>query len=191
MTTPAPVNLTEALATFDEVYSPRIVGRVNDYDVRIAHTLGEAQEALRGIFGQPDAQAVLETFMTGQEVSVLALTDGERYALTPPSQDHKTIHEGDTGPMTGGMGVVCPFPLEEAELRRICGNIIEPALAGLRAEGLPFRGVDIWTCYELSWLTPAGKPVVAIGEFSIPADSPNIIESKSFKLYLNSLNQSA
>lgn len=51
--------------------------------------------------------------------------------------------------------------------------------------------MDIWNCYELSWLTPAGKPVVAIGEFSIPADSPNIIESKSFKLYLNSLNQSA
>lgn len=62
---------------------------------------------------------------------------------------------------------------------------------GLSAETLPYRGVDIWSCYELSWLTPAGKPVVAIGEFSIPADSPNIIESKSFKLYLNSLNQSA
>lgn len=61
---------------------------------------------------------------------------------------------------------------------------------GLTAETLPYRGVDIWNCYELSWLRPSGKPVVAIGEFSIPADSPNIIESKSFKLYLNSLNQS-
>ena len=62
---------------------------------------------------------------------------------------------------------------------------------GLDGQDLPFRGVDVWTCYELSWLLPSGKPVVAIGEFSIPADSPNIIESKSFKLYLNSLNQSA
>ena len=61
---------------------------------------------------------------------------------------------------------------------------------GLSADTLPYRGVDIWNCYELSWLLPSGKPVVAIGEFSIPADSPNIIESKSFKLYLNSLNQS-
>ena len=61
---------------------------------------------------------------------------------------------------------------------------------GLSAETLPYRGVDIWNCYELSWLLPSGKPVVAIGEFVIPADSPNIIESKSFKLYLNSLNQS-
>jgi 7-cyano-7-deazaguanine reductase len=60
---------------------------------------------------------------------------------------------------------------------------------GLTAETLPYRGVDFWNCYELSWLLPSGKPVVAIGEFCIPADSPNIIESKSFKLYLNSLNQ--
>ena len=61
---------------------------------------------------------------------------------------------------------------------------------GLSAETLPYRGVDYWNCFELSWLLPSGKPVVAIGEFAIPADSPNIIESKSFKLYLNSLNQS-
>jgi len=61
---------------------------------------------------------------------------------------------------------------------------------GLTTETLPYQGVDIWNCYELSWLLPSGKPVVAIGEFRIPADSPNIIESKSFKLYLNSLNQS-
>jgi 7-cyano-7-deazaguanine reductase len=60
---------------------------------------------------------------------------------------------------------------------------------GLTAQTLPYQGVDLWNCYELSWLTPSGKPVVAIGEFAIPADSPNIIESKSFKLYLNSLNQ--
>ncbi|MBD8613834.1 NADPH-dependent 7-cyano-7-deazaguanine reductase QueF [Pseudomonas putida] len=62
---------------------------------------------------------------------------------------------------------------------------------GLSAETLPYTGVDVWNCFELSWLLPSGKPVVAIGEFTIAADSPNIIESKSFKLYLNSLNQTA
>ena len=61
---------------------------------------------------------------------------------------------------------------------------------GLSADTLPYQGVDYWNCFELSWLLPSGKPVVAMGEFAIPADSPNIIESKSFKLYLNSLNQS-
>lgn len=53
---------------------------------------------------------------------------------------------------------------------------------------LPFCGVDIWNCYELSWLDKKGKPCVAIGVFHIPVDSANIIESKSFKLYLNSFN---
>ena len=60
---------------------------------------------------------------------------------------------------------------------------------GLSAETLPYVGVDFWTCFELSWLLPSGKPVVAIAEFCFAADSPNIVESKSFKLYLNSFNQ--
>ncbi|MFC4639267.1 phosphoribosylamine--glycine ligase [Deinococcus hohokamensis] len=124
--------------------------------VTIAHSVAEAEAALRDIFTQSGAQAVIEDFMTGQEVSVLALTDGERYALTPPSQDHKTIHEGDTGPMTGGMGVICPFPVPEAVMRQICEQIIEPTLRGLRNEGLPFRGV----LYAGLMLTPQGPKVV-------------------------------
>lgn len=54
---------------------------------------------------------------------------------------------------------------------------------------LPFFGVDIWNAYELSWLNLRGKPQVAIASVTVPADSPNIVESKSFKLYLNSFNQ--
>ncbi|GLX79979.1 NADPH-dependent 7-cyano-7-deazaguanine reductase [Thalassotalea insulae] len=59
----------------------------------------------------------------------------------------------------------------------------------LSADNLPFHGADIWYGYELSWLNNKGKPMVAVAEFSFPVDSPNIIESKSFKLYLNSFNQ--
>src|SRR5450830_1501794 len=59
---------------------------------------------------------------------------------------------------------------------------------GLQDE-LPFIGVDIWNAYEISWLNKRGLPQIAIATFSVPADSPNIIESKSFKLYLNSFNQ--
>jgi 7-cyano-7-deazaguanine reductase len=54
---------------------------------------------------------------------------------------------------------------------------------------LPFFGVDVWNAYELSWLNMRGKPQVAVARITVPADSPNIIESKSFKLYLNSFNQ--
>ena len=60
---------------------------------------------------------------------------------------------------------------------------------GIESERLPFYGEDVWNAYEVSWLNLKGKPVVALAEFRLPCDSPNIIESKSFKLYLNSLNQ--
>ncbi|RYY01643.1 MAG: NADPH-dependent 7-cyano-7-deazaguanine reductase QueF [Gammaproteobacteria bacterium] len=71
------------------------------------------------------------------------------------------------------------FPIPRSESRK----------ALYVTEELPFYGVDIWTGYELSWLNSKGKPEVAVAEFSIPIDSPFIVESKSFKLYLNSFNQ--
>ena len=70
------------------------------------------------------------------------------------------------------------YPIARQEARKAMG--LEGAL--------PFSGVDLWHAYELSWLDPRGKPVVRVGRFFIPADSPNMVESKSFKLYLNSLN---
>ena len=72
------------------------------------------------------------------------------------------------------------FPIPRAENR---------AKLGFKdSQALPFVGVDIWNVFELSWLNKKGKPQIALAEFQIPADSPNMIESKSFKLYLNSLN---
>lgn len=71
------------------------------------------------------------------------------------------------------------FPIARAQKREEIG------ISG----ALPFFGVDIWNAYELSWLNLRGKPQIAIATFTVPADSPNIIESKSFKLYLNSFNQ--
>ncbi|MEX1670804.1 NADPH-dependent 7-cyano-7-deazaguanine reductase QueF [Zhongshania guokunii] len=73
----------------------------------------------------------------------------------------------------------CLYPIPRAAGR---------AALGIAAD-LPFVGVDIWNAYELSWLNLNGKPMVACAEFRVPADSENIIESKSFKLYLNSFNQ--
>lgn len=61
---------------------------------------------------------------------------------------------------------------------------------GLTSAELPFDGADLWTAYEISWLNRAGKPLVALGYFAVPCESPCLIESKSLKLYLNSFNQS-
>jgi 7-cyano-7-deazaguanine reductase len=74
------------------------------------------------------------------------------------------------------------YPIARIAKREELG--IKPSKTGT----LPFFGVDLWNCYELSWLNPKGKPQVAIAVLTVPADSPNIIESKSLKLYLNSLN---
>src|SRR5690606_30831156 len=71
------------------------------------------------------------------------------------------------------------FPIPRAQSRAELGI----------ADPLPFRGYDAWRAYELSWLDNRGKPVVAIGEFLFPVTSPHLVESKSLKLYLNSLNQ--
>lgn len=62
---------------------------------------------------------------------------------------------------------------------------------GIKADALPFFGADLWTAFELSWLNPRGKPQLAIAHFTVPCETPNIIESKSFKLYLNSFNGTA
>ncbi len=62
---------------------------------------------------------------------------------------------------------------------------------GITADALPFVGEDIWNAYEVSWLDHRGKPIVALASFRVPATSPHLIESKSFKLYLNSFNQTA
>ena len=75
-------------------------------------------------------------------------------------------------------GLLFPIPRSENRLKLD----IKPNQA------LPFVGVDIWNAFELSWLNKKGKPQIALAEFQVPADSPNMIESKSFKLYLNSLN---
>lgn len=66
---------------------------------------------------------------------------------------------------------------------------LKRAELGLADVALPFVGEDLWNAYELSWLNPKGKPMVAVGTLRVPADSPNLIESKSLKLYFNSLNQ--
>ena len=92
------------------------------------------------------------------------------------------VEQSELGKTTKYIDVYTPsllFPIPRQEKRT------EVGISG----DLPFRGVDIWNAYELSWLNERGKPVIAIAKFTFPAQSTHIIESKSFKLYLNSFNQ--
>ncbi|GAA3901007.1 NADPH-dependent 7-cyano-7-deazaguanine reductase QueF [Halomonas cibimaris] len=98
---------------------------------------------------------------------------------TPASLEHAPLGRSAAYPDRYDASLL--FPLPRAENR---------AALGL-AEGaaLPFVGEDEWHGYELSWLNARGKPVIAVGRFRLPADAPSLIESKSFKLYLNGFNQ--
>ncbi|HKE14788.1 MAG TPA: phosphoribosylamine--glycine ligase [Kofleriaceae bacterium] len=107
----------------------------------------EAREAARamleaGRFGQAGLVVVIERRLRGREVSVMALADGTRCAMLPPVEDHKAIFDGDRGPNTGGMGTVSPVAwVGEALMERVRRDILEPTLAGLRADAIDFRGV--------------------------------------------------
>jgi phosphoribosylamine--glycine ligase len=111
--------------------------------VIVAHDARAAREAVRavGAMGSAGQRMVLEELLEGEEVSVIALCDGERYALLPPAQDHKRVGEGDTGPNTGGMGAYAPAPfLSPAQLAEVGEQVIAPTLATLRRRGIPFKG---------------------------------------------------
>lgn len=111
--------------------------------VTIAADERQAVAALEGIFnGAEGKEVVIEEFLQGQELSLLFLTDGEAFSFLPLAQDYKQALEGDEGPMTGGMGVVAPAPLlTDAERGTVTETIVLPTLAGLKREGLRYRGV--------------------------------------------------
>jgi phosphoribosylamine--glycine ligase len=127
--------------------------------VIVAHDVEAARAAVRavGAMGAAGQRMVLEELLEGEEVSAMALCDGERYAMLPLSQDHKRVGDGDTGPNTGGMGAYCPAPfLTEAQLGEVGERIIAPTLAVLRRRGIPFRGV----LYAGLMLTRSGPKVL-------------------------------
>ena len=114
--------------------------------VVIAESVDEALATLDAMlsgsaFGDAGRSVVIEEFMYGEEASVFAVSDGTNYMLFAPSQDHKRIGDGDTGPNTGGMGAYAPAPIVTDErLQFIRENVVEPTLRGMREEGNPFQG---------------------------------------------------
>lgn len=107
------------------------------------------EEALRAFeqmireqqFGAAGDTVVVEAFLTGIEVSVFVLTDGESYQIIGHAKDYKRVGEGDTGPNTGGMGCISPVPfVDDAFLQKVTDRIIEPTIAGIRAEKLVYKG---------------------------------------------------
>jgi len=114
--------------------------------VIIAQTQEEAEKGIHSImeeriFGESGNRVVVEEFLTGPEVSVLAFTDGETVKPMVSSKDHKRIFENDRGPNTGGMGTISPNPLYTQEMAETCmETIFLPTIRAMQAEGCPFKG---------------------------------------------------
>ncbi len=95
----------------------------------------------RSKFGEAGKKVVVEEFLTGIELSVFVLTDGNNYVLLPEAKDYKRIGEGDTGLNTGGMGAVSPLPfVDDAFLQKVKQQVIEPTIAGLQKDNLEYKG---------------------------------------------------
>ncbi|MDY7224871.1 phosphoribosylamine--glycine ligase [Hyalangium rubrum] len=127
--------------------------------VIVAPDAESARQAVRtvGAMGEAGQRMVLEELLEGEEVSVIALCDGERYVLLPPAQDHKRVGEGDTGPNTGGMGAYCPAPFLTPEaLAHVGESVIAPMLKVMRRRGAPFKGA----LYAGLMLTRSGPKVL-------------------------------
>ena len=130
--------------------------------VVIAQNEEEAKAALHSImedkiFGDSGTQVVVEEFLTGPEVSVLAFTDGKTLCPMVSSMDHKRAYDGDKGPNTGGMGTISPNPFYRDEVAKECmEKIFQPTVAAMNAEGRPFKGC----LYFGLMLTPDGPKVI-------------------------------
>ncbi len=150
---------TAAYAVFDEAAAALNYLKTSDYPivikadglalgkgVLICECLAEAEKAIHDMmeekaFGASGSRVVIEEFLTGPEVSVLAFTDGTAIAPMVSSMDHKRAGDNDTGLNTGGMGTIAPNPYYTPEMARRCmEEIFLPTLSAMRAEGCPFKG---------------------------------------------------
>ena len=140
--------------------------------VSICEKLEEADQCLENLLlreklGSAGKNLLIEEFMDGEEISVFALCDGNRALLFPPMQDHKRAYEGDKGPNTGGMGSYLPVPIVDQQLiNQIQQEIIDKVLAGMKAEGFPYKGL----LYAGLMIGKDGQPRVV--EFNVRFGDP-------------------
>ncbi|RZZ81176.1 phosphoribosylamine--glycine ligase [Pseudoxanthomonas winnipegensis] len=140
--------------------------------VIVAMTLEEAEAAVRDMlsgnaFGQAGARVVIEEFLDGEEASFISMVDGRTALPMATSQDHKRVGDGDTGPNTGGMGAYSPAPVVTPQVHeRVMREVVEPTVAGMIADGVPFTGF----LYAGLMIDASGAPKVI--EFNVRFGDP-------------------
>ena len=151
----------DGLSQFAAPYVIKADGLAAGKGVIIAETRADAEAAIEdmfgGGFGDAGAAVVIEEFMTGEEVSFFALTDGAHMVPFGAAQDHKRVGEGDTGPNTGGMGAYSPAPVFTPELEaQVMAEIVAPTVEVMKAKGMPYSGV----LFAGLMLTPTGPRLI-------------------------------
>jgi phosphoribosylamine---glycine ligase len=153
----------------------KAAGLAKGKGVTVCYRTVDAHDAIDRImrkkeFGAAGGRVVIEEYLTGPEVSVLAMVAGREMFILDPCQDHKPVDDGDTGPMTGGMGAYCPTPvLTDEVLAAVERDILIPTIDGLLREGLEYRGI----LYAGLMLTPAGPKVLEFNcRFGDPETQP-------------------
>ncbi len=107
-----------------------------------AEALAAIDDMFSGVFGKAGHEVIIEEYITGEEVSFFALTDGENVLPLPTAQDHKRVGDGDTGPNTGGMGAYSPAPVLTRKMKkRVLDEIIIPTVKAMKDAGTPYKGV--------------------------------------------------
>ncbi len=158
-------NHADALAYVRQQGAPIVIkadGLAAGKGVVVAQTLEEAEKALADImldrvFGASGSRVVVEEFMSGQEMSLLAFVDGEVVRPMVPAQDHKPVFDNDQGPNTGGMGTYSPLPhIPQSIVNEAIEKIVKPTAEAMVKEGRPFRGV----LFAGLMLTPQGPKTV-------------------------------
>ena len=133
------------LETLSPPYVLKADGLAAGKGVIITEDLSDAKRSLEklleGQFGAASSNVLIEEFLSGIELSVFVLTDGNTYVILPEAKDYKRIGEADTGPNTGGMGAVSPVPFaDEAFMKKIETKIIIPTIEGIKQEGFDYHG---------------------------------------------------
>lgn len=134
------------LETMSAPYVLKADGLAAGKGVLIPTTLKEAKEELKYMladakFGDASSKVVIEQFLSGIELSVFVITDGDSYKILPEAKDYKRIGEGDTGLNTGGMGAVSPVPFADAAfMDKVENQIIIPTVKGLKQDNIPYKG---------------------------------------------------
>jgi phosphoribosylamine--glycine ligase len=143
-------HMEQALAYLDEQSVPIVVkadGLAQGKGVVVATTREEARQAVRdamekSLFGQAGHRVLIEEFLDGEEVTIMAFTDGKTVVPMVPAQDHKRVGDGDIGPNTGGMGSYAPAPVATTALReQVTREVLQPTIDALARLGCPFQGV--------------------------------------------------